>query len=256
VGEVGARWSCSGNVAFKIKGAANVTIRDLTITALEEAIELDSADGASCTLAGVTITGCAVAGIKAHGADSSLIVDRSLIAGNGGVAVLLEDSAEVTMRNTFVVGNGFEGVDTGGIWVKAAGVRLTATNCTIADNVAKTAVAGGIHNIVSGDKITLKNLIFANNSPNGLDEQCELCSLGGDSYEGDDDGVFVKAAAERFVVEDYKIADRSPARNIGLTDLGILIDYWGQSRDPADGGIDAGADELDLAHGVCRPPPL
>jgi len=120
--------------------------------------------------------------------DASLLIDRSLIAGNrsplssgGGILIASRDT-QVQIRNSTISGNS-AGVYGGGLAVRRGRTEglLLIESSTVADNTA-TENGGGI--FLNGDylgpRIHVENSIFAGNSVNGTTPGPDNCALGGD----------------------------------------------------------------------------
>ena len=121
--------------------------------------------------------------------DASLLIDRSLIAGNrsplgsGGGIVIASRDTQVQIRNSTISGNS-AGVYGGGLAVRrshAEGLLLIESS-TVADNTAAEN-GGGIFLVGEylGPRIQVESSIFAGNSVNGTTPGPDNCALGGDT---------------------------------------------------------------------------
>jgi parallel beta-helix repeat protein len=119
------------------------------------AVTFSGGEGASCVLAGLTITG-GDSGVYCSGASPT--ISNCSITGNIGAGIELYQGSNPTVTNCLITANGGTGIE---MWPQRNGRftifnRPTITGCTIAGNL-QDGISGGI--------TTITNSIICGNSP-------------------------------------------------------------------------------------------
>ncbi len=179
---------------------------------------------------------------------NSVTDDAGATLGFGG-AIHVESDAVFTMTNNLLAGNRT-------LWFGSAvslgeslndPIRCTMINNTFVDNYSRQKV--GCISIGRDVELTMKNNIIKGHSM-GIDTisitSGNTLSLDTNLFWNDSDPLTGTGAifADPLLTEDYKLVERSPAVDAGLTIDGLTEDLDGTRR-PLGGGFDIGAYEFD-----------
>lgn len=164
--EPGASLSKDSGILLRVEGGSKLTVYDLTLTGTKggaDAISMQNGNTATVTLHRVKIVKNTGAGIKADG--GTLNVFQSTIAENAGGGINMVGATAFDIRNNFVVRNGTDNSDVGGVQANPQSNSRLEFN-TIVGNRVRSGIArtGGVFCDQTGISVSY-NLIFGNAEP-------------------------------------------------------------------------------------------
>jgi hypothetical protein len=231
----------TNGVVLVITHGSDVAIYDLTILgAAEKGIAADMKSTLRITR--VTVTGCNVKDKRAiEIKDSIFTMSRSTVHSNVGGGITVDAASIYQITNSMIYRNGAKDSAVGGLVLQPTSSAFNRFELnTVADNIAKLGVAGGVQCAAS---IAAPNNLVVRNTTDiltiGTTQTGGACNFG-QSVSDPDATMFMFVNAET-APYDYHIGPGSLAIDRGVTS-DLTLDVDGDAR-PFNTKFDVGADE-------------